>query len=260
MTPSNNLYDHPRYYEIAFSFRDIPGEVDVMEDCFRRYARIPVKRVLELGCGPAPHMPEWVRRGYAYIGLDINPTMLAYAGDKAAALGLPATLVRGDMRRFSLDSPVDFAYTLLGSLFVETTPELLDHLGCVARILRPGGLYLLESCIHFAWDEAFMEAQDHWVMEQDGITVSVSFEKADPTDYPAQVSRDVMVARVYDGERVLRLESLERTRLIFPQEFLLLLEKTGAFEFVGWWNCWNLEEPMERAQEVDRPITLTRRK
>ncbi len=28
----SELYDHPKYYEIAFSFRDIPAEVDLFEE------------------------------------------------------------------------------------------------------------------------------------------------------------------------------------------------------------------------------------
>lgn len=61
-----DLYDHPKYYDIAFSYRDIPKEVDVFEECIRRFAKTPVKRMLELCCGPAPHMVELVKRGYQW--------------------------------------------------------------------------------------------------------------------------------------------------------------------------------------------------
>ncbi len=37
MKSKNSLYDYPRYYEIAFSFRDIKQEIDFFEECFRRY-------------------------------------------------------------------------------------------------------------------------------------------------------------------------------------------------------------------------------
>ena len=33
------LYDSPEYYEIAFSFRDIPAEVDLFEECFKRFSQ-----------------------------------------------------------------------------------------------------------------------------------------------------------------------------------------------------------------------------
>ncbi|MCK4526646.1 class I SAM-dependent methyltransferase, partial [candidate division WOR-3 bacterium] len=68
----SNLYDNPKYYEIAFSFRDIPAEVDVFEKSFKRFSEIPVKSVLELACGNSPHMKELVKRGYQYNGLDLS--------------------------------------------------------------------------------------------------------------------------------------------------------------------------------------------
>ncbi len=47
----SQVYDNPKYYEIAFSFRDTSAEVDLFEDCFKRFSQIPVKSVLELGPG-----------------------------------------------------------------------------------------------------------------------------------------------------------------------------------------------------------------
>ena len=139
-----NLYDYPRYYEIAFSYRNIEKEVDVMEECIRRFSKIPVYRVLDLACGPAPHLEEFTRRGYEYVGLDINESMLDYAKKKAEALGVKAVFVKADMKNFTLREPVDFAFTMLGSLYVKTTEDILNHSNSVARALKPGGLYLLD--------------------------------------------------------------------------------------------------------------------
>lgn len=251
------LYDEPYYYEIAFSFRNVPAEVDVMEACIHRYSRIPVRRVLELACGPAPHMAEWVRRNYQYVGLDINPRMLDYAQQRAAGLGLPATWVQADMNDFELEEPADFTCVLLGSLFVESTAELLQHLACAARALRPGGLYLLDWCIQFNWDDP--GGDEHWTIEREGVRVDVHFETAGPVDHAAQLRPERLVVEVEEADRQFRLESLEVNRSIFPQEFLLLLDKSGCFELVGWWNHWNLDEPIERADTINRPIVLIRR-
>jgi len=63
------VYENPKYYEIAFSFRDIGAEVDTFERCFKEYAELPVKSILEIGCGPCPHLEELLQRGYVYTGL-----------------------------------------------------------------------------------------------------------------------------------------------------------------------------------------------
>jgi hypothetical protein len=49
-------------------------------------------------------------------------------------------------------------------------------------------------------------------------------------------------------------------KMIFPQEFLELVEKNGKFEFLGWYNSFNLAESLEKAKKINRPITLLRRK
>jgi SAM-dependent methyltransferase len=253
-----DLYSNPRYYEIAFSFRDIGQEIDVFEECFHRYSKIPVRRVLELGCGPSPHIGEFARRGYEYAGLDINEHMLDYAGQKAKELGAAATFIRADMRHFSLENPADFVYVMLGSLYAQTTDDLLSHFAAVAQALTPGGLYLLDWCINFQWDTTSTHKQ-RWTIEKNGVTIDAEYMIEDVVDRAAQTYRDKLVVDVNDHGKTRRLESVEVRRNIFPQEFLLLAEKSGEFEFIGWWNNWNLDEPVERAEHIDRPITVLRR-
>ena len=80
------LYQHPRYYEIAFAFRDITKEVDVLDNCARTYADIPIRRFLEVGCGNSPHMEELLNRGYDYLGIDLSEEMLQFSAEKAKKL------------------------------------------------------------------------------------------------------------------------------------------------------------------------------
>ena len=48
-------YSAPRLYEIAFDMNR-KGEVDFLVHCFKRYARGPVRRVLDIACGTGPHL------------------------------------------------------------------------------------------------------------------------------------------------------------------------------------------------------------
>lgn len=256
--PLADPYDYPLYYELAFSWRKADREVDVFEECIRRFARIPVKRVLEVACGPAYHLPELARRGYEYVGLDLNPRMLAYAEAKAKGISAQASFLKGDQRNFTLAPPVDFAFVLLGSLYVLSTAELESHLAAVARALRPGGLYFLDWCLNFTW--AGREVlDDYWEIARDGVSIQARYRTDGILDAAAQLERDIMTLDVDDRGRHLRLVGEEVRRTIFPQEFLLLLERSGAFEFVGWWNRWDLAKPIETSENISRPITIIRR-
>ena len=73
-----NLYQHPKYYEVAFSFRNIPQEVDFFESAIEKFSRIKVKSFFELASGTSPYLEEWHKRGYRYIGLDKSSEMLAF--------------------------------------------------------------------------------------------------------------------------------------------------------------------------------------
>jgi SAM-dependent methyltransferase len=254
---SSKLYDNPKYYEIAFSFRDISAEVDLFQTCIKRFSHIPVKSVLELGCGNCPHMEELVRRGYQYSGLDISRAMLEYSAEKAKGMGAEVDLMYADMNDFSLNKEVDFVYLLLGSLSVRNTTELSRHFDCVAKALKKGGLYLLDWCIQFdpPWTT---EGGGAWEMERDGIKVKTTVSWK-PINRVHQTFEEIITQKVDDHGKQLEIVDKDVKRAIFPQEFLLFISGRSEFEFVGWWNNWDLDQPLEKAEEIDRPIVLVRR-
>lgn len=103
------LYNYPKYYEAAFSFRDYVAEVDFIEAVTDRYLNRPLGRTLEIGCGHAPHAGEFVSRGVDYLGMDINPKMLEYARTKWVHLADQFDLFEADMVRFASPARVDLA-------------------------------------------------------------------------------------------------------------------------------------------------------
>jgi SAM-dependent methyltransferase len=253
----SEVYDYPTYYDIAFSFRDIPAEVDLFEECFRCFSKISVKEVLELACGQCPHATELAKRGYRYHGLDQNETMLEYSRGRANAESQEWQLVRGDMVEFDIDEAVDFVYIMLGSLAVQNSAELVSHFDSVARALKPGGLYLLDWCIHF---ELPLEHQGgvSWDLERDGIQVNtnVSWTAVNRVE---QLFNETITFKVNDHGKELVISGTDPKRAIFPQEFLLFISAREDFEFVGWWNNWDLERPLKQDVKIDRPVVVVRR-
>ncbi len=253
----SGVYDNPKYYEIAFSFRDIPAEVDVFEECFNRFSKIPVKSVLELGCGNSPHMEDLIKRGYQYSGLDLSKAMLEYSREKALRIGAEVNLIQTDMIDFSLETKVDFVYVLLGSLFVRSTSQLTSHFNSVAKVLKKGGLYLLDWCIQY---ETPFEAEggDSWEIEREGIKVKTTILwKA--VNRVEQTVEETITLEVNDHGEKRDIVGREIKRAIYPQEFLCFVSGFKHFEFVGWWNNWDLRQPLEQANKFDRPIALVRR-
>jgi SAM-dependent methyltransferase len=252
------LYDHPQYYEIAFSFRNIETESAFLHTCIQRFSEIDVRKVLEIACGPAPHAQELVERGYRYFGLDINPVMLKYAQRKWQHLRSQVQLLEGDMVSFTMPETVDFAFVMLGSLYLNSLKDMTSHFDSMAKALRPGGLYFLDWCIQFN-DPLVRQVNSSFEAEVDGISVESRFDTR-LVDPARQMYEEVWTVNVDDHGRRRRFEMIERNRAVFPQEFLLFLANRTDFEFVGWWHDWDLKKPINEASEIIRPVVLIRRK
>jgi SAM-dependent methyltransferase len=231
-------YSYPGYYDIAFGVTNPAREVDFFEAAIREHARVPVRRVLEIACGTAPYLAEWHRRGYRYCGLDLSPAMLAAARAKAAHLAIPAEFVESDMRAFDAASvgPAQLAYVLLGSVYVGSNREFLGHLDQVAAALPPGGLYLLDSVV---WFDIFSDYRRRWTRRRRGVVVRMSY-RAELLDPIAQTYNEFVTLDVDDHGTRHRVESRVPTKIFYPQEFLYLVELSRAFEFVGWFNDFDL--------------------
>ncbi len=253
----SEVYDYPLYYEIAFSFRDTATEVDVIEECIQRYSKIPVKTVLELGCGNCPHAPALCGRGYRYVGIDISPQMIEYSRIKTETFRDRLELFCADMNCFDLDDPVDFVFIQVGSLFVANDVDIQTHFDSVASALRPGGLYFLDGCITFG--EELLDSEGvTWELERDDVRVKTNVTWK-PINRAQQLFDERHTLEVDDHGKKLHIEGTELRRAIYPQEFRQIVKHHPAFEFVGWWHLWDLEQPLEDVESPDRAIALIRR-
>ncbi|HRI87690.1 MAG TPA: class I SAM-dependent methyltransferase [Candidatus Hydrogenedentes bacterium] len=256
MEPSENLYDNPDYYALAFSYRDFAREVAVFEDCIARYSKVPVVRVLEICCGHAPHIAALAERGFAYIGVDRSEAMLARAKSNAAGCGADAMFLQSGLTEFVSPAPADFAFVALASLYVTSTEELHAHFHAMAAALRPGALYLMEWCVDF---DPMVDIVDSWTVERAGVTINASYWTCS-INRVEQIYEDTLHLEINDNGTRHTLEDKSIRRRIFPQEFLAFVRDHTHFEFIGWWNDWDFDQPVLGDHGVDRPIVLLRKR
>ena len=251
-----DLYDHPFYYEVAFGFRDISREVGFFEQCIKKFSKIKVEKVLDIGCGPSPYMLELAKHGYAFVGLDLSKAMLEYSLEKARKAGIKVKAVHADMRNFKIEERFDFVFCMLGSIAIESNEDFVSHLESVAGCLRSGGLYLIDASINFDWTGL---GRERWTVIKNGLIVDVTWEQTPINLVEQKIIDRVVVEVIGEGKtRVLKTEKVDK--IVFPQEFLELVEKNGEFEFAGWYNNFNLADSLEKAKKINRPTTLLRRK
>jgi SAM-dependent methyltransferase len=233
------VYRHPKYYEIAFSFVDPPKQVDLYERFIRRFSTVAACRVAELGCGPGLIVREFARRGYQTIGLDLSRPMLSYLLKASKSNGSVVEPVLGDLTDFRLRPVVDFAMTLMGTVdHIPDREHMRTHLGSVAASLKRGGLYMIEN-YRLDWTWKSLNGSVSWEMEREGIHVSTRFTSR-VADTLSQRIRQRLELRVRErGKRTAMSEEWE-SEVIFPREFEEMVEDSGKFEFIGWFERYGL--------------------
>jgi SAM-dependent methyltransferase len=228
-----DVYRYPRYYEIAFSFVDPVKQVDLFEKFIRKYSHIEVKRFLDIGCGPGLQLREIARRGYEAVGLDSSAQMLTYLRGRAKEMAVEINTVKADMNDFRMRQKVDFAFIMMGTIvYANTNTKLLRHLDSVAKVLKSGGLYLIEN-FRLDWSDKDLFGPCGWYMKRDGVSVDAVFD-VQLNDTLKQTVTETLTLSVEDHGRNHRIDETLNSKIIFPQEFLTLVKLNGKFAFVGW--------------------------
>jgi len=233
-----DVYNNPVYYEIAFSFINPRKQADFFEKLIKTYGKRKFKTFLDIACGTSLQLRELAKRGYDCIALDINKEMLNYVRKKSKEENLKIKTIRADMTKFKLKKKADFAFIMMGSLsYVRNNEEFLNHLNSVANSLNKGSLYFIEN-YRLNW---YPFKKQTWIMKKGGIKVKTTY-KIDIEDQLNQILIENMVLEVNDHGKRKILKEKVMTKQIFPEEFKLLIEKDGKFEFLGFFEHFKLQK------------------
>ena len=214
-------YSAPRYYEIAFDMNR-KQEVDFLAHCFRRYAKRPVKTVLDIACGTGPHLIRLGRRGYRMSGLDLSPENIAFLRERAAEESLDVGLHVADMTRFKLPRPVDAAICMQDSQgHLLTNEAILAHLRCVAKAVRKGGLYVFDRYMCSSWTDPARRWS--WTRQRGRATVRATFEALKDLNPVTQTFYEDMELEAHEDGRRHVYRQRHASRMVFPQELRALV-------------------------------------
>ncbi|TVR47224.1 MAG: class I SAM-dependent methyltransferase [Planctomycetota bacterium] len=243
------LYDYPLWYERAFSWRRPRWEAARLLDFARPHAQRPLQQVIELYAGPAVHGPHLQALGLQYVGVDCNPQMLA------RARGRGMTMVEGDALAPRRLGHCDLLLCLLGSLVVANGRELQRHLRQTARMVRPGGIYLLEWCVQ-GGEPAILH--DHWKRRRADYWLEVDF--CSIPDVHGEHYTERLLLQGEDAEGPIRLCQRQRGWMVTPAALRRLCGAASPWECLGSWDRWDPDRPLSDEQAGQRPMTVLRRR
>lgn len=122
-----------------------PGQTRAEVDfAVARLALAPGARVLDVPCGNGRHALELAARGFSVVGVDLAEEFIAEA--RANSRGVARLEWRlADMRQLPWPGEFDAAICVGNSFGYLEHEETLEFLRAVARALKPGGRFLLET-------------------------------------------------------------------------------------------------------------------
>ncbi len=129
-----------RWEELEAAGQPIHGEADLIESLMvdRRESSDSPLVVLDAGCGTGRVGIELAKRGLEVVGVDLDPSMLATAREKAPHIEWHI----GDLSQITLQREFDLI-ALPGNVMIFLAPHTEQRvLTNLVRQLRPGGLLL----------------------------------------------------------------------------------------------------------------------
>ncbi len=239
-----NWYDYPQYYDIAFR-SETKLEADFIEAACGKYCAGRAARLLEPACGTGRLVAELAARGHQLVGFDLSESSLAYLKRRLARRRLKADVFRADMADFSLDEPVDAAYSTFDSFrHLLTESAALSHLKSVARSLRPGGIYILG--FHLLPPDADEQCTERWSERQGRTKVTVTLRVLQ-TDRRRRVENLRVCLLVRQGAKQFRLRHDFPFRMYTAAQFRRLLAKVPELELRDVYDFW---------YEIDHPLVF----
>ena len=124
-----------------------------LKEVFARYADIPVKEVLDLGCGTGS-IAALLAEDFDMVALDASPEMLSIAMEKNA--GKNTLLLCQDMRRFELYGTVQAAYSSFDCLnYLKSEKDLQKVFALVHNYVEPGGIFAFDVNTRYRLEQVY---------------------------------------------------------------------------------------------------------
>ncbi len=244
-----SIYDHPKWYDLVYG-SDWKAEFDFLTESFQTFASGKVQSVFEPACGTGRLLFRLGKSGFKVAGNDLNPAAIQYCNQRLEKHGLPASTTVGDMCDFKLSAPVDAAFNLVSSFrHIIGLQRAEEHLQCMSRALRPGGIYLLG--FHLSPTQVEPTESERWSATRGHLTVNTSMQLAD-RDWNRRLEKYQLQFDVYTPTDQKTVKDLINFQMYTKQDFEKLLERVPEFDILATFDFhFDLEQPVPFDEEAE---------
>jgi SAM-dependent methyltransferase len=253
-----SLYDFPKYYDLVYG-SDWKAEFDFLEQCFARYVTGKVKRLFEPACGTGRLLVKLAAAGYEVSGLDLNSAAIEFCNERLAKAGFKPSTFVADMCDFTLPKPVDAAFNTINSFrHLGTQKQAVDHLRCVARALRKGGIYVLG--LHLTPTSVEPMQEESWAARRGNLAVLSRLWVLD-CDTRKRKESVGMSFDIYTPTKQFRIEDRVVFRTYSASQMKSLIAEVKELKLVETYDFgYDIENPIEVSTATEDVVYVLRRK
>ena len=134
--------------------------------CFEKHSDIPVKEVLDLGCGTGGITALLADMGYDMVGVDISPEMLMCARENT--YGKDVLLLNQDMRSFELYGTVQGIICSFDTLnYLSSEEELVKTLSLCRLYMEKGGVMVCDINSLYRYEKVYGDNSFVYEVDED---------------------------------------------------------------------------------------------
>ena len=239
-----SLYDYPRYYDLVYG-SDWKAEVDFLNGVFGQHVRGTAKRLLEPACGTGRLMFRLERKGYEVDGIDLSQNAVEYCNQRLLRHGFRRSARVADMTDFTVKSKYCAAFNTINSFrHLEKHAQARDHLACMAKAIRRGGVYILGLHLCPRFGESVEE--ESWIARRGHLCVQTSMWLVE-RNLRKRFERFHMRYDIWTPTDHKTLDDEFNFRTYTRQQFDTLLSEISEFE---------IEATYDFSYELKRPIEV----
>ena len=244
-----NWYDYPQYFDMVFR-DETAAEVAFFEQAFKGYAKGPVKRLYEPGCGSGRLVVAMAAAGYDVHALDLSQASLDYLKRKLKRRGLHADLALGDMVTHRPPRKIDAAFCTFNTFrHLMDDKSAIGHLRSVAAALRKGGIYMLG--FHILPMDTEEKCTERWraAHAQTKVTTTLTVTDFNRRKRAEQVK---ILVTAKQPQKTVRCRTQFPLRLYTHPQFTKMLQQVPELELVA---VHDFDYDIEVTRELDEDLT-----
>lgn len=244
-TSKASIYDFPTYYDLVFG-SDTAAELSFLKDCFARFVDGKVKRALEPACGTGRLMYRLAQSLPIVVdGIDLNPKAVEYCNKRLVRLGMKGRASVADMSDFSVAKPYDAGFNTINSFrHLQSEEAAVGHLECMAKAIRPGGIYVLG--FHLTPTRGEATDEESWSARRGQLAINTQMWPIEKNPRK-RLERFGIRFDIYKPTESFRIDDVLELRSYTHKQLLQLFDAVSS---------WEVAEMYDFAYDVNEPIQL----